>query len=243
MKITVIAAVKDITRRCVFVASDSQVTAGHYREMNDNVEIEKIFRHGDVLFAGAGTVRGLNLMQYAQIDLEKYSYRDMTHRDVVTSIVPSMFKIMKNGHHVYEECGATYMSNQFIIASGSNMFSVGQNGEVLEYYDFVSSGSGGQVAEDAWISIDREKCIDPILALIKTMVIAAKKDVYVNYPIVIHNTADPEQCIVLEDEETAYECMDAIYTQSLKELKKAKKEEKKQDKKAKKNKKAKENVN
>lgn len=46
-----------------------------------------------------------------------------------------------------------------------------------------------------------------------------------------------------KDEETAYECVDAIYTQSLKELKKAKKEEKKQDKKAKKNKKAKENVN
>ena len=180
----------------IYMGADSQVTKGGSRTTLSNPNNYKIWALRDLdhaVMGSVGTLRAANIMKVADgIIPEIVALRgDVNFRFVVKQLVPRMMDELACYKQLSKtEDGIPYMDASFLFAYKDRLFSIDSFGSVIEVDDFCAIGSGASEARGSLISTVNVD--DPIKRIQDAIKSSAAHDIYVDYPIVITDTASTE---------------------------------------------------
>jgi ATP-dependent protease HslVU (ClpYQ) peptidase subunit len=141
----------------------------------------KIFHSGPVIIAGAGAVRGINILQFAWT-APKFSGKSTDHY-VTKTLIPAIRKVfIESGYDMKADVDTASNDNEFIIAVHGVIYAIGgdYSWERCTRGIYVS-GSGGKYALGALAALKADKVKSPEAAesmLIKAIAIAIRWDAY-----------------------------------------------------------------
>jgi len=124
----------------------------------------KTFKNGPALIAGAGAVRGINLLQFGWT-APKYKGKTSDHY-VTQSFIPSMRQMfVKAGYDMKDDGDVAYNDNVFIIAVKGNLYSIAEDysWERCKRGLYVA-GSGGKYALGALGALNADKAKNTVEA-------------------------------------------------------------------------------
>lgn len=190
---SVVVAVRDEDK--VWLATDSQVTAGWTKSLLTSQHSFKIFKmpHG-INIGGVGSLRDLNIISTADVDFisENTILKDqITFRGIVRETVPKFFNELGKFNCVYTENGLSYLNSQFIIAHKQSCYMICEDGAVMELTDMFAIGSGGNVAESAY-TVLRDTELSAKDKAVRAVISSCERDLFVDYPIIVTNTMTNE---------------------------------------------------
>lgn len=210
---TLILAAKVPETTEVFLMSDGLYTQGDsctvMRCNSDDVNNTKIKRVNDLVMLGiAGNVKNAQIL-LSNLDVvfdSKYSLITMTWDDVVSDILPKIFKLLEEkGGFLADVCDDKSLNMDLVIVSGHHIFTVYEYGEVLENVDFAVIGSPSEYVlgcNDVLKSIHTEDVITRGLLIMRNTI--SRFSNVCGYPIkIIAGTdEDPEDEYIISDIET-----------------------------------------
>jgi len=121
----------------------------------------KIFQNGPTLIAGAGAVRGINILQFGW-PAPRFTGRS-TDQYMTKVFIPSMRQIfIKSGYDMKDDGDVAYNDNNFIVAVKGNLYSIAEDysWERCRRGLYVA-GSGGKYALGALGVLGAEKAKNP----------------------------------------------------------------------------------
>lgn len=190
---SVVVAIRDEDK--IWLAADSQVTSGWTKRLLLSQHSFKIWKNDmGINMGGVGSLRDLNILSTSD---EKFIpegdiFRNsINFKSMVRDTVPRIFKELDKFGRLVKEDGIVYSQSSFLIAHGQDCFIIQQDGAVLELGDMFAIGSGGDVAESAYIIL-RDTELTPKEKAIRTVMSSCERDLFVDYPIVITNTMTNE---------------------------------------------------
>lgn len=188
----------------IYIGADSQVTKGGTRMTLSNPNNYKIWTVGGIdnsLMGCVGSLRAANIMKVADglvpemVDLKN----KVDFRFVVKRLVPCMMDELESyGQLNKKDNGAPCMESSYLFAYKDRLYSIDTYGSVIEVDDFCAIGSGASEAMGSLFST--VKIDDPIKRIQDAIKSSATRDIYVDYPIVISNTADTEFKVFYEND-------------------------------------------
>ena len=209
---TIILIAYDKETNSTFVACDSQSTLSHYRnDQKERNNMLKFFRQEALTVACCGNLRTANVLEYTELTEPVYIYEDLSHKQVVTEIVPKMFKALEDANNIVKVDGLSYMQGDFIVTNGKNIFNISGDGAVTQHEEFCCSGSGCIIADGAWNIIKDNTELNTLQKIIHIMMATLEKDIYTAYPIKIMNVF-MDDVIVLSNKDEALEAIEKIKT-------------------------------
>lgn len=178
----------------IYMGADSQVSRGGTRATLSNPNNYKVWAVDNVdncLMGSVGTLRATNIIRVADdlipemVDIKEA----VVFRFVVKHLVPRMMGELDEYHALTKDNeDLPNMSASFLLAYHDRLFSIDSYGCVIEVDDFCAIGSGASEALGSLLStVDEEDPVERIKAAIKA---SAAHDIYVDYPIVVSNTAN-----------------------------------------------------
>lgn len=197
----------------VFLMSDGLYTReDSYSVMrcnSEDVHNTKITRVNDLVMLGvAGNVKNAQIL-LSGLDVvfdSKYNHMTMTWEDVVSDIVPKIFKLLEDkGGFISDTVDDRSLNMDIVIVSGHTIFTVYEYGEVLENVDFAVIGSPSEYVlgcNDVLKSIHTEDVITRGLLIMRNTI--SRFSNVCGYPIkIIAGTdEDPEDEYIISDIET-----------------------------------------
>lgn len=164
---------------CVF-AADSQTTDGNNKSWMSKTG--KIAQNGDCLIAGAGTVRGLNILAYEFVPPKRRKNWDLDSF-ITRQFIPSMREQFKeSGYDVKPDNDLASFDNVILVAIGGVIYSIdGAYGWERSDSKFYTYGSGGNIAKGALNALEAEQCesVEEAIAICERAIrIASKWDSY-----------------------------------------------------------------
>lgn len=141
----------------------------------------KIFKNGPALIAGAGAVRGINILQFGWT-APRFSGKSTDHY-VTQSLIPSIRKaFIKAGYDMKDDGDVATNDNNFVIAVKGNLYSVAEDysWERCRLGLYVA-GSGGKYALGAMDVLGGAKAknaIDASKVIRKAIESSIKYDAY-----------------------------------------------------------------
>ena len=136
----------------------------------------KIFKNGPTLIAGAGSVRGINILQFGW----KAPKRTVVSTDIymTKNFIPSMRKaFLDAGYDMKSDTSAAENDNDFLVAVGGILYSVaGDYSWERCRGNLYVAGSGGKLALGAMAYADAAKASTPEAAtkILRKAIEAAK---------------------------------------------------------------------
>ena len=180
----------------IYLGADSQVTRGGTRTTLSNPNNYKIWAMSDVdhcLIASVGSFRANNVIKVAdELIPEIVDMRDaVSFRFVVRHFVPRLMEEL-NDYKILlkDKDDLPNMDASFLLAYHDRLYSIDRYGCVIEVDDCCAIGSGASEAIGSLLSTAGED--DPVKRIKKAIRSSAANDIYVDYPIIIANTADTE---------------------------------------------------
>ena len=168
------------------IGSDSQASDDSGFTMQ--VVTGKTFRNGPALIAGAGAVRGINILQFGWI-APKYKGKTSDHY-ITQTFIPSMRQaFIKAGYDMKDDGDVALHDTDFIVAVRGNLYSIAEDysWERCKRGLYVA-GSGGKYALGALGALEAEKAksvIEAEVLLKKAITQAIKWDAYSSGDIVV----------------------------------------------------------
>ena len=141
----------------------------------------KIFESGPVIVAGAGSVRGINILQFGWT-APKYIGKSTDHY-VTKTLIPSIRKVfIESGYDMKADSDAATHDNEFLVAVHGILYSIADDysWERCSRGIYVA-GSGGKYALGALAALRAEKSEEPEEAeskLKRAIAIAIRWDAY-----------------------------------------------------------------
>ena len=191
--ISVVVAIRDEDQ--IWLATDSQVTAGWTKSLITSQHSFKIFkmRH-DVNIGGVGSLRDLNIISTSDIEFISENTllkNEINFKEIVRDTVPKFFCELDKFGRVEKYNGVSELCSQFIIAHKDQCYMICEDGAVLELSDMFAIGSGANVAESAY-TVLRDTELTPKEKAVRAVISACERDLFVDYPIVVTNTLTSE---------------------------------------------------
>ena len=205
---SIVVALKDKDR--FWLAADSQVTVGGTKDTISHRHSYKIFNNFLSIVGSVGYLRDINIistMDSSLIPERNLLTNTVSFNTIVRDVVPNLFEeLNNNGRLIKTEDGLLMAASEFIIAYQDQCYQIFQDGTVIEVVDMAAIGSGGYVAENANLILKdvADDSMSIIERLIKLVEASFKKDVYVNYPIIITDTIDQVYFIYNENGSFGY---------------------------------------
>lgn len=141
----------------------------------------KIFKNGPALIAGAGSVRGINILQFGWTAPK----RTVASTDIymTKTLIPSIRKaFLDAGYDMKSDTTAAENDNDFLIAVGGFLYNVGSDYSWERCKgNLYIAGSGGKVALGALVALGADKATSPEQAekfLNKAITAAIRYDVF-----------------------------------------------------------------
>ncbi len=131
----------------VILASDKQASYGNLK----NDSCKKIFKskYSETAYGMAGSTRDIDILSCNIVDLMNYKdildNVEMDKTYVVNNIVNNIFDLLIDKNFTYKD--AVELDGQYLIVSNQRIFQMFCNGAILEYENFCTIGSGGQLAK------------------------------------------------------------------------------------------------
>lgn len=164
---------------CVF-AADSQTTDGNNKSWMSKTG--KIAQNGDCLIAGAGTVRGLNILAY-EFEPPKRLKKWNLDSYITRQFIPEMRKqFIASGYDVKPDNAEASFDNVILVAIDSVIYSIDQAyGWERSDSNIYTYGSGGNTAWGALDVLGAENCLtveDAVIFADRAIRSASKHDAY-----------------------------------------------------------------
>ncbi len=184
----VVAIKKD---NVIYMGADSQATRGGSRSSLSNPNNYKIWKVKDVdhcLIGHVGRVRDACVIRVMsglikEIDVIK----DNVNFDyVVNRVHPCILDELKKRNYVTIGDKFEGMESRFLLAFKDKLFSIGNDGSIIEVDDFIAIGSGEAEAIGSLLTTSAND--EPSERIIKAIKSSAVHDIYVDYPIIMCNT-------------------------------------------------------
>lgn len=163
---------------CV-VAADSRATDESGFPMQ--VVTGKIFKNGPAVIAGAGSVRGINILQFGW----KAPKRTVASTDLymTKTFIPSMRKaFLDSGYDMKSDTTAAENDNDFLVAVGGILYNVASDYSWERCRgNLYVAGSGGKLALGALVALGANKtnsADDAVKLLNKAITVAMTYDVF-----------------------------------------------------------------
>jgi ATP-dependent protease HslVU (ClpYQ) peptidase subunit len=202
---SVVVAIKHNNK--IYIGADSQVTRGGSRTTLKNPNNYKIWKVEDTnncIMGHVGYLRHANVVRLMRNLVDDYdTYLDrVDYRFVVKYVVPEIIKTLKESHFLkVSDNYVDNMESSFIFAYRDKLFVIGADCSVIEVDDYCAIGSGSLEAIGSLISTEGEDIKSRIVKAIRA---SAASDIYVDYPIILTDTAKTEFEIITEDNEDKY---------------------------------------
>lgn len=195
---SVVVAIKDEDK--VWMACDSQITAGHTKETlsnPNNYKIIKLTKEPSTLIGVVGEAIATNAIkiQDEMIDELTKLKGDFNFKYVVEKIVPKLMSLGIQYRFSYKNKDSDYyfMSSSFVFAHKDKLFTIDGYGYVIEIDNYCANGSGFRPALGYLEQCSDENKKDAIIKAVKASIAI---DNYVDYPIIVMNTKDDEVIII-----------------------------------------------
>lgn len=188
----------------IYMGADSQVSRGGTRYTLSNPNNYKIWAVHDTahcLMGSVGLLRANNILKVADELIPKSENGEtvVDFRIVVKQIVPRMIEELEKQRVIAKDIlveEASNMKTDFLLAYCDKLYSIDRYGCVIEVDDFCAIGSGSCEAIGSLLSTAGEK--NPVERIKTAIKASAAHDIYVDYPIVISNTADTKYQVYYE---------------------------------------------
>lgn len=190
----------------IFMGCDSQVTSGGTRSTlknPNNYKIWKVIGADNCLMASVGNVRDACVIRTMDDLVTEYNvYKHQIGFDfVVNKILPDIIARLQEVHFIKNEGVFDGMDSAFLFAFQDQLFKISGDGTVIEVDDFIAIGSGQNECVGSLLSTDGQSPEERIIKAIKA---SAANDIYVDYPIIMTDTASTEFEVVTEKSERSY---------------------------------------
>ena len=185
----------------IYMGADSQASKGGCKVVLTNPNNFKVWPMSDVdncLMGGVGTTRASNIIRVADgLIPEMVDIKDgVDFRFVVKRFVPRLMEELDDYNVLVKESDSVPdMNATFLLAYHDRLYSIERYGCVVEIDDCCAIGSGAGEAYGSLVSTVGE---DPVERIKKAIKASVCRDIYVNYPIVISDTASTEYKIFYE---------------------------------------------
>ena len=185
---SVVVAIKEKDR--VIFGADSQVTRGGTRKTLSNPNNYKIWRIDGVpgcMMAMVGPSRNGNIIKAADGLIPELAVLkdEVDFKFVVNHLVPTIFELLEESKAI-DKSAKRHMESTILFAYRDRLYYIGSYGAVIEVDDYCAIGSGESEALGSLISTEQITSEERIKLAIKA---SAANDIYVDYPIVIGDTA------------------------------------------------------
>lgn len=187
----------------IYMGADSQASCGGTRFTLSNPNNYKIWAVQDVahcLMGSVGLIRANNVLKVADglIPKSESGEHAVDFRAVIKQIVPRMIEELEKNKVIAKDVleDTCNMKTDFLLACGDKLYTIDRFGCVIEVDDFCAIGSGSCEAIGSLLSTVKEK--DPVERIKTAIKASAAHDIYVDYPIVISNTADTKYQVYYE---------------------------------------------
>ena len=188
----------------IYMGADSQVTKGGTRATLSNPNNYKVWPVDGTdhcLMASVGSLRVANVVRVMSglipelVDIK----HGVDFRFVVKGLIPHiMDELDKYDLLRHDKDDEPHMDGSFLFAYYDRLFSISGNGAVIEIDDFCAIGSGASEALGSLLSsVDEKNPVERIKTAIKA---SAAHDIYVDYPIIVTDTADTSFEVFYEKE-------------------------------------------
>ena len=193
---SVVLAVKDGDR--ILMAGDSQVSRGSVKMTLNSFNSMKVFKvngHEGMVMGVAGAYRDSNILStmdslYDPI-LDK-AHEEIDFKFVVRNVVPALINELNEWGRVSNDADAGYTSKSTILlAKDDKCYNIDHDFSVTELcYDgeAMAIGSGADISLAVYNALADIEGMDIKEKLIKAVSQACQDDLYVNFPIIIHDT-------------------------------------------------------
>lgn len=199
---SVVLAVKDGDR--ILMAGDSQVSRGSVKMTLNSFNSMKVFKvngHEGMVMGVAGSYRDSNILStmnslYDPI-LDK-THEEIDFRFVVRNVVPTLLNELNKWGRVFNDADAGYTSKSTILlAKDDKCYNIDHDFSVSELcYDgeamAIGSGVGADISLAVYNALADIEGMDIKEKLIRAVSQACQDDLYVNFPIIIHDTTSDD---------------------------------------------------
>jgi len=194
----------------IAIKKDDTVFVGADSLMSKNYGLKSILKEGHdkawkitesgVIFAHTGAVVERNIIEMSDDIIDKdFADRAIQFKDVVNNIVPKMMSLLEERKiSEYDHCSCS----GFILAHRDKLYEIDNDSCVIEPYDdYVSIGSGSEVADGAFQVIKDYEHFTPEQKIVKIISGTCAIHSSVGYPIRIINTKNDEVVFIHNEEE------------------------------------------
>lgn len=201
---SVVVAIKHDNK--IYVGADSQVTKGGTRSTLQNPNNYKIWKVKGVdncIMGHVGVIRDANIVRLIDNLVTEYEqFKDVVDYEfVVKKVVPTIFEELKMYGYMKNDKYIDAIDSKFLFAYKDKLYTIFNDGCVIEVDDCIAIGSGSCEAIGSLLSTDNENPKERIIKAIKT---SAACDIYVDYPIILTDTQDTKFDIITEKNEKSY---------------------------------------
>lgn len=184
----------------VYLGADSQVSKGSskkYLTNPNNYKIWKVEGVDNCLIGHVGDVKDACVIRVMDNLVREIDciHDVIDFKYVVTRIVPHIIDQLKSYNFLEKDGKFKGMDSRFLFAFKDKLFYIGYFGEVIEVDDFIAMGSGEDEAYGSLYTTIQDSPYERITNAIKA---ASRRDIYVDYPIVLSNTLDTKFEIITD---------------------------------------------
>lgn len=185
----------------VYLGCDSQVSRGYSKKTLSNENNYKIWKVNNVdecYFGHVGAVRDANAIRTITRLIPKMDViEDNIDFDyVVDSIVPKMIRRLKDFNYIPDGV-FDKMESEWIFVYKDKVYWIGFDGSVIEVDDYISIGSGSEVANGSLCSTDI-KGNEPNDRIVSAIKASTTNDIFVSYPVILTSTKSEKYEVIFQ---------------------------------------------
>ena len=189
---SVVIAIKDKERNCIYVGCDKQVTCGNNKKTLKG-ECQKVWHFNelpDIILGGCGSLRDIQILQTSPdlLDLTHIVLNQINYPYLVQNFFTKEFELLAQKNRIPKDEQGNLENSvgcSIILAVEDRMYEIDQEGTVMESEDYLVIGSGSDVAIGV---LENNKSKKPITRIKEAIKACSDRTVYVNDKILIGDT-------------------------------------------------------
>ncbi len=181
-----------------YIGGDSCASGGWREQILQQKKVFKLNDTPNAILGFSGTIRDLNLLQYAENLIDKRDEPDIDHKYIVTKFIPNVIKLFNNNLRNQTDNGISEFESYFLLGYKNKLWLIESNYAVFETTDnYQAIGSGVNYALGSLYTTENSK-LTPIERIHLALQAASKFSTGVSAPFYIINT-DNDDVVEFKD--------------------------------------------
>jgi ATP-dependent protease HslVU (ClpYQ) peptidase subunit len=175
-----------------YLGADSCASGGWREQTLLHKKVFKLRDTQNAILGFSGTIRDLNLLQYAEDLIDKRDEPDIDHKYIVTKFIPNVIRLFNNNLRNSSDKGIGEFESYFLLGYKNKLWLIESNYSVFETKDnYQAIGCGTNYALGSLHSTN-DTDLTPVERIHKALQAASKFSSGVSAPFYIINTENDE---------------------------------------------------